>query len=205
MLKVILYYKCRKLNTVKFFILFLLLVSQKSFSQKRINEFNEQEMQYFKTFLKTTSHLKAYSTTPLAFHEPEIYSNEEAFYDTVITKFFSKEKMLKIFENDTSHLSVAGKVDWMRHILNEVDYYFDIIPSDSIFIRSYNSNELPNTLEVYLIVNNKDIPIFLCHFDSSSALLVSLSIGAIPETKEFMSYLKRQKKYYEFPDPVRKN
>ena len=76
----------------------------------------------------------------------------------------------------------------------KADYYFDIIPSDSIFVRPYNSKELPNTLEVYLIVNNKDVPVFLWHFDPLNALLVSISVGAIPENEAFMSYLKRQKK-----------
>jgi hypothetical protein len=155
--------------------------------------------------LHTTSYLKAYPTIPLAFHKSETYSNEEAFYDTVITKFFSKEKMLKIFENDTSHLAVAGKVDWLRHILNEFDYYLDVIPSDSIFIQSYKSDELPNTFEVYLNVNKKDVPLFLFRFDSTNDLLVSLSIGGIPDYKEFVLYLKRQKNYYEFPDPFKKN
>src|SRR5688572_10628186 len=187
----------------KAFILFFLLVSVTSFSQKRVNEFSEQELHYFKTLLKTFDYLKTYPTTPLTFRESPTYSLKEAFYDTVIVKFFSKEKMLKSFENDTSHLAVAGKVDWLRHSLNEADYYLDIIPSDSIFVRSYRSDELQNTLEVYLIVNNKDVPVFLCHFDSLSALLLSLSVAS--GTKEFMAYLKRQKNYYEFPDRFRKN
>jgi len=167
------------------------------------SELNSQDKRFFQTILAISEYLKAHKTIPLAFHESQAYSNDEAFYDTVITKFFSKEKMLKLFEKDTSHLAVAGKVDWMRHILNEADYYFDIIPSDSIFVRPYNSKELPNTLEVYLIVNNKDVPMFLWHFDSLSSLLVGGSVGAIPEVAEFMSYLRRQKKYYEFPDRMR--
>ena len=169
--------------------------------QVPISELNAQDRRFFQTITAISEYLKYHKTIPLAFHASETYSNEEAFYDTVITKFFSKEKMLKIFEKDTSHLAVAGKVDWMRHILNEADYYLDIIPYDSIFVRPYNSKELPNTLEVYLIVNNKDVPMFLWHFDSMSSLLVSGSVGEILGTEEFMSYLKSQKKYYEFPDP----
>jgi len=169
------------------------------------SELNAQDKSFFQTISAISEYLKTHKTIPLAFHQSETYSNEEAFYDTVITKFFSKEKMLKIFEKDTSHLAVAGKVDWMRHILNEADYYLDIIPSDSIFVRRYNSKELPNTLEVYFIVNNKDVPMFLWHFDSLSSLLISGSVGAIAENEAFMSYLRRQKNYYEFPDPFRKN
>ena len=45
----------------------------------------------------------------------------------------------------------------------------------------------------------------LCHFDFESALLLSLSAGESPRSEEFMSYLKRQKNYYEFPDPFNKN
>jgi len=187
------------------FILALNLVMLTSVCQVPASELNAQDKKFFQTMNTASEYLKTHKTIPLAFHESETYSNEEAFYETVIKKFFSKEKMLKIFENDTSHLAVAGKVDWLRHILNEVDYYLDIIPSDSIFVRSYKSVELPNSLEVYLILNNKVVPIFLCHFDSLNALLVGLSVGAIPENKEFMAYLKRQKKYYEFLDPFRKN
>jgi hypothetical protein len=169
--------------------------------QISVSDLNNQDKKFFQTITAVSEYLKNHKTIPLAFHESETYSNQEAFYDTVITKFFSKEKMLKIFENDTSHLAVAGKVDWLRHILNETDYYLDIIPSDSIFVRHYNSKELLNTLEVYLIVNSKDVPMFLWHFDPLNALLVSVSFGAIPENEAFMSYLKRQKNYYEFPDP----
>lgn len=186
-------------------ILILQLFTLTCISQISAVELNAEDKGFSQTITAISNYLKAQKTVPLAFHESEAYSIEEAFYDTVIAKFFSKEKMLKIFEKDTSHLAVAGKVDWMRHILNEVDYYLDIIPSDSIFVRHYNSKDLLNTLEVYLIINKKDVRLFLFHFDSSNALLVSLSVGAIPETKEFISYLKRQKNYYEFPDPFKKN
>lgn len=169
--------------------------------QVPVSELNSQEKKFFQTITAVSEYLKAHKTIPLAFHASETYSNEELFYDTVITKFFSKEKMLKIFEKDTSHLAVAGKVDWMRHILNETDYYLDIIPSDSIFVRPYKMVELPNALEIYVIVNNKDVSLYIFHFDLASDLLLAISIGGIPENKKFMEYLKRQKNYYEFPDP----
>ena len=102
---------------------------------------------------------------------------------------------------DTSVIALEGKIDLMRHVLNETDYFLDIIPSDSIFVRHFNSDEIPNTLEIYLIINDKEVPMLLCSFDPSTSLLVSLSEGAISRTGEFMSYLRRQKNYYEFPDP----
>jgi len=186
-------------------ILFIIFsfFSLSSISQISKVELPDQDKRFFQTISVISEYLKAHKTIPLAFHQSEKYSNEEAFYDTVISKFFSKEKMLKIFEKDTSHLAVAGKLDWARHILNEFDYYLDVIPYDSIFVRPYSSNELPNTLEVYLIVNNKDVRLFVFHFDPVSDLLLSISIGGIPENKDFINYLKRQKNYYEFPDPKR--
>ena len=51
------------------------------------------------------------------------------------------------------------------------------------------------------MVDGKEIPVLLCHFDSVTSLLIDLSGGVIPRTKEFMTYLRRQKNYYEFPDP----
>jgi len=169
------------------------------------SDLNTQYRKFFQTITEVSNYLKAHKTIPLAFHESSSYSKDESFYDDVIKKFFAKEKMLEAFETDTSHLAVAGKVDWLRHILNETDYYLDIIPSDSIFIRPYKSSELSNTLEVYVTVNKKDVRLFLFHFDSVSDLLLSISIGGIPENREFMAYLKRQKNYYEFPDPNPKN
>ena len=67
------------------------------------------------------------------------------------------------------------------------------VTPDSIFVRSFNSKELQNVLEFYfLLVNKKEIPILLCHFDSETNLLVGLSGGASPRTEEFIIYLKRQ-------------
>ena len=191
------------MRTILFFI--FIFFSLSSISQTSKAELTAQNKRYFQTIMAISEYLKTHKTIPLAFHQSETYSNEEAFYDTVLSKFFSKEKMLKILEKDTSHLAVAGKLDWARHMLNEFDYYLDIILSDSIFIRSYKSDELPNTLEVYLIVNKKDVPLFLFHFDLVSDLLLSISIGGISENKEFVEYLRRQKNYYEFPNPFKEN
>ena len=190
------------MRTILFFI--FSLFSLASISQIPTAELTAEDKRYFQSITIISEYLKTRKTIPLAFHASETYSNEEAFYDTVLSKFFSKEKMLEILGRDTAHLAVAGKLDWARHILNEFDYYLDIIPSDSIFIRPFNSKELPNTLEVYLIVNNKDVPMFLWHFESLSSLLLGVSVGAIPENEAFMLYLKRQKKYYEFPGSKRR-
>ncbi len=51
---------------------------------------------------------------PIAPHEMEKYSNQEAFYDTVINRFFDKEKMLKSFEKDTMVFAVAGKTGYSK-------------------------------------------------------------------------------------------
>ncbi len=203
----------------KGFILFILLISQTSFSQKRINEFNEQEMQFLRTLLQTTSYFKGHPTTPLAFHESETYSRREAFYDTVITKFFAKDKMMKLFEGDTSHLAVAGKLDWARHELNFLDYYLDIAPEDSILIEparyfheekkienQKNQDIYLNSLNIFFLIANKKVLILGVQFDKESNKILSLFLNVMTkgESEETVSFLKRQKNYYEFPDPKKK-
>ena len=187
------------------FFLTLNLVMLTSVCQVPASELNIQDKKFFQTLTTAAEYLKTHKTIPLAFHKSSTYTKEESFYDEVINKYFEKNKTRQLLVQDTSILGLEGKMGWMRHILNEADYYLDIIPSDSIFVRHYNSEELPNTLEIYFIVNNKDIRMYLFHFDSLSGLLVNLSIGAIPGTEEFISYLRRQKNYYEFPNPFRKN
>ena len=76
--------------------------------------------------------------------------------------------MNQIFMKDTSVIGFERKMDFMRHTLNGADYFVDIIPTDSIFVRKFNSEKYPNSLEVYVMVNNKEIPILLCHFDSEN-------------------------------------
>lgn len=171
--------------------------------QVPVSELNAQEKKCFETFNRVADFFKTYRTIPLPFHRTENYSKEEAFYDTVITMFFSREKMLRMFEKNTTHFAVAGKMDWMRHTLNEVDYLLDVIPTDSIFVRPNNLGELLDTLELYLIVDNEEVPLYLWNFDSLNALLAGVSTGAIQEHEAFMLYLRRQKIYYEFPDPKR--
>jgi hypothetical protein len=184
------------------FFLFFKLIAFTCICQVSNSELNMEGKKFLQTITIVAEYLKNHKTIPVAFHESSDYTKEESFYDEVINKHFEKNKTRLLLMEDTSVFSVEGKMDMIRHILNGVDYFLDIIPSDSIFVRPFNSEKLPNTLEVYLIVNAKKFPILLCHFDASSTLLTGLSAGASPRTEEFISYLKRQKKYYEFPDPI---
>ena len=188
-----------------FFSLIIQLGALCVMGQISVSELNIKEKKFFYTLVDVARYLKAHKTIPLAFHESTTYSKEESFYDEVVNKYFEKNKTRELLIKDTSVFGFEGKMDMARHILNAADYFLDILPSDSIFVRPYNSKELQNVLEVYLIVNKKDIPVLLCHFDPSTNLLIGLSAGASPRTEEFMAYLKRQKNYYEFPDPTAKN
>jgi hypothetical protein len=187
------------------FFLISIFLSIQSISQTSTKELNGQEKKYFQTIIDISTYLKEQETVPLVIHESPTYSKDENFYDEVINKYFEVNKTRQLLTQDTSVFAFQGKMDMMRHILNEADYFLDIIPSDSIFVRPFKSKELQNVLEVYLMVNRKEIPILLCHFDPVSNLLIGLSGGASPRTEEFMAYLKRQKNYYEFPDPTIKN
>lgn len=174
-------------------------------SQVPTTKLNTQDRKFFQTIINLTEYLKVCKTTPLTFHESPTYTKDESFYDEIINNYFDKEKTRHLLMKDTLVFGYEGKIDMIRHILNGVDYFLDIIPPDSIFVRPFNSEKFPNTIEVYLLVNSKEIPILLCHFESSSALLIGLSAGASPKTEEFDLYLKRQKNYYEFPNWLNKN
>jgi len=188
-----------------FFSIIFQIATLSAIGQISFSEMNIQEKKFLCTIVDAAKYFKAHKTIPLTFHESTAYSKEESFYDEVINKYFEKNKTRELLMKDTSVFGFEGKMDMARHILNAADYFLDILPSDSIFVRPYNSKELQNVLEVYLIVNKKDFPVLLCHFDPSTNLLIGLSAGASPRTEEFMAYLKRQKNYYEFPDPTVKN
>lgn len=170
-------------------------------SQVFTSNINSKDKQFFETLIGVCNYMKQLKTTPIRFHESSIYSKDEAFYDEVIKRYFDPLKTHELFSKDTSLFSVVAKMDMMRHILNGADYFLDIVPKDSIFVRRYNSKEWENILEVYFIVDNKEVSMLLCYFDASSNLLVNLAGGASPRSSEFTGYLKRQKNYYEFPDP----
>lgn len=121
-------------------------------------------------------------------HETENYSNEEAFYDTVISKFFDKEKMLKNFQTDTMVFAVAGKMDIVRHILSSSDYFLDIFPGDSIFIKPtrFTTDTMPpkadeeynyftNSLLVYTVLKNKKIELMSIYFNEKNNKILSVS------------------------------
>ena len=54
--------------------------------------FYPKEKLYLQTLNQGISYLKSKPTKYFAFHETETYTTDEAFYDTVIAKFFNKEK-----------------------------------------------------------------------------------------------------------------
>lgn len=179
------------------------LLSLSAVSQISTTELKPDDKNFFPTIVSAAKYLKQQKTVPLAFHESPQYSIEESFYDEVIKKFFDQNKTLELFSKDTSLFAIEGKMDIIRHILNGADYFLDIIPEDSIYVRSYK--ELKNVLEIYVMIDNRDVLLLLCYFDPISNFLVDLAGGAIPRTPEFIGYLKRQKNYYEFPDPRNRN
>lgn len=105
-------------------------------------------------------------------------------------------------------------MDILRHILNICDYYLDIVPPDSIFVRPYrfkpetapindeeDRKELNNMFEVYFLINSKELTVLACHFDSLTAKLLMLSPYSDPNADYLYDFLRRQKNYYEFPNP----
>ena len=197
----------------KLLIAILFLQTVTAFAQVPVNNFTPKEKLYLLTLNQAIQYLKSKPTKYFAFHQTETYSKEEAFYDTVISKFFNKEKMLKNFEQKTEVFAPEGKLDIVRHILNGCDYYLDFMPEDSIYITPYRyqitdtlrdaeDSTLLDVLEIYFNVEGKKIPVLSCWFDVSTNKLLALSPGAsinVEENNLLMKFLRRQKNYFEYP------
>ncbi len=191
----------------------LTLQSFAVFAQVPKNNFTPKEKLYLQTLQQAANYLKSKPTKYFDFHQTETYSNAEEFYDTVITKFFNKEKMLKNFEQKTEVFAVEGKVDIVRHILNGCDYNLDFVPADSIFVtpfrykitdtlRTAEDSMLLDALEIYYDVDGKKISTLLCWFDKDTNKFLGLSPSGtsdVEENKRFINYLRRQKNFYEYP------
>lgn len=130
--------------------------------------------------------------------------------------FFMKEKMLKSFEKDTSHFAVEGKFDIIRHMLNGCDYFLDIVPLDSILIEpcrhsiknsldknNKGDNIFLNSFSIFFKVGRKKIRMLVCIFDEQANKLLSFSLPTMEkeDAAEIDLFLKRQKNYYEYPNP----
>ena len=196
----------------KLTLLIIILQSFAGISQVPVNDFTAKEKQYLQTLQKAATYLKSKPTKYFAFHQTETYSTEEAFYDTVIAKFFNKEKMLKNFTAKTEVFAVEGKVDLIRHLLNGCDYYLDFVPTDSIYVtpgryhisgtlKNSDDSMLLNTLEIHFNIDGKKISSLLCWFDVDTNKLLALSPSglSIEDNNRLINFLRRQKNYYEYP------
>lgn len=197
----------------KLIIIIISLKAFTAFAQVPVNNFTPKEKLYFQTLQQAVAYLKNKPTKYFAFHQTETYSNDEAFYDTVITMFFNKEKMLKNFETNVDVFAVEGKVDIVRHILNGCDYNLDFIPTDSIVVtparyhvtdtlRDANDSSLLDALEIYFAPDGKKITSLLCWFDSETNKLLALSPSGtsdVNENNRLINFLRRQKNYFEYP------
>jgi hypothetical protein len=152
-------------------------------------EFTPSEKQNLQTLLKLAEHFKKNKTVEISFHETEIYSSEETFYDKVINDFFEKEKMMKAFEKDTSVLAVSGKMDLIRHILNGCDKFLDETPSDSIFVEPFRyslktskTDDSEDALLILIYDNNEMSKVLKFDFDKSTHKLIGLALVGRPRT-----------------------
>jgi hypothetical protein len=194
-------------------LLFIIFNSLAAFAQVPVNNFNPKEKLYLQTLQQTVAYLKSKPTKYFDFHSTPTYNNDEVFYDTVITMFFNKERMLKNFEQKTEVFAVEGKVDIIRHILNGCDYNLDFMPADSIFVTPFRhqitdtlltaeDSSLLNALEVYFMVDGKKISVLLCWFDADTNKFLGLSPSGsfdVNDDKIFQNFIRRQKKFYEYP------
>lgn len=199
--------------TQKILVLLLTIQSFALSAQVPVNNFTPKEKLYLQILIKAADYLKSKPTKYFDFHPTETYSNDEAFYDTVISKFFNKEKMNEIFKKNTDVFAVEGKFDIVRHLLNGCDYNLDIVPPDSIFVRPEryrikdftnkdDSMRLTNSLEIFYKVDGREITVLSCDFDLETNKLLSLSpLGTsdVAENNALINFLHRQKNFYAYP------
>jgi hypothetical protein len=196
----------------KIILTLLLLKCSTSFSQLPVNNFTPQEKSYLQTLTNAADYLKGKPAKYFAFHQTLTYSVDEAFYDTVISMFFNKEKMLKDFEENTDVFGPTAKMDIIRHTLNSCDYYLDIVPGDSIFIRperykikeftsKADSLRMTSTLEIFYKVDGKEITVLASTFDNITNKITGfdISVSFEEEGKMLGRFLKRQKNYFDYP------
>ncbi len=194
-------------------IVLMILQSFTTPAQVPVNNFTPKEKLYLQTLQQAAAYLKSKPTKYFGFHQTETYSKDEAFYDTVISKFFNKEKMNEIFKKNTDVFAVEGKFDILRHLLNGCDYNLDFIVPDSIFIRPEryrikdftnkdDSIRLTNTLEIFYKVTGREITVLSCDFDSETNKFLSLSpmgTSDVAENNLLINFLHRQKNFYKYP------
>jgi hypothetical protein len=197
----------------KIIVLLLTLQSFALCAQVPVNNFTPKEKLYLQILIQAADYLKSKPTKYFDFHPTETYSKDEAFYDTVISKFFNKEKMLKNFEQKTEVFALEGKVDIIRHILNGCDYNLDFVAADSIFVTPFRykitdtlktaeDSMLLDALEIFFTVDGKKMSTLICWFDKDTNKLLALSPSGtsdVAENKRLINFLHRQKNFYEYP------
>jgi hypothetical protein len=155
--------------------------------QVPVHSFNEKEQRHFQTIVDLVSYLKSKKTFPIPFHDAAVYNDDEGFYDSVIDSFFVKEKMLKMFEKDSSFFTPEGKMNLVRHILNSCDLHLDTLAEKSILIEPYRysidatgSESEAHWLNVFLEIKNKKVNVLVCHFDGHTSKLLGFSVLGAP-------------------------
>jgi hypothetical protein len=196
-------------------IVFLLVVSAIAQGQVSAEGFSNREQNYFRTITGLSEHLKAKPFHEITEHETPSYSKDESFYDTVITLYFSKQKIKKEIEGNPSAYAMEGKLDLLRHILHTCHYYLANVPKDSIFVRPYRlsnskrriadrfaQNQAHNMLELFFIIENKEVPVLAFRFDQNSARLIDvIPFSGNENNEKLKGYLKRKTDHYKSQKP----
>lgn len=183
---------------MRLLFLFLMLFQIKlAEGQIIIGKMDEQDRMYSQTLKEFADFLKSHQTDTIALHESAIYSEQEKFYDTVINRFFSKEKMLSNLSKETE--------------LNAADFALDIIPFDSLNVQpshytiggvmdtlSEEYDYINNSLGVFIVTEGKSIELITCYFDKVNARLLGLiPLGRSAEDavllQQFLELQKRRK------------
>ena len=137
------------------------------------------------TLTNLARYLRSQNTPVISLHETEVYPEAERFYDRVIDSFFAKDKMLIEFSKDTGLFTSDGKMDLIRHILNNCDLQLDTLSEESILIepnRYSTKNPVDkekgeaNSFNVFLKVNNSRKLVLICSFDEQTNKLLGFSL-----------------------------
>jgi len=129
--------------------------------------------------------LKNHATIPIALHPAKDYGREEMFYDSVMFHYFCYNRMIQLFNTDTTLFAVAGKLDIVRHSLNTLDMMLDSLTGKAYFLKeSYMDNRIAGVshdnnriilVEVYCITQGTQFTVATFYFYADCLQPVGLS------------------------------
>jgi hypothetical protein len=178
-------------------VILLLFINFKLSAQVISKDLSVSEKLYANTIIDAYKYLKK-QPTPIK-RIDSVKKEVDDFYDDVINKFYSVERMKIEFGKDESHFAVEGKIDIQRLMLNTCDLWLDKLPDDSIHIlhlasvSNYSNDKIENEKKSLSIAFGKTkIPFLHIWFDELTKKIIGIMTLNLSEAdrKYLLSYSK---------------